>query len=87
MFAQVRKEVSSCTMCDRVKANFEVKDSALGGELTCVRCHLSRYLGCTHHWKFTKVYYLFHTYTVERARQARLFSMFEYPVTVRHVIV
>jgi hypothetical protein len=26
MFAQVRKEVSSCTACDRVKANFEVKD-------------------------------------------------------------
>jgi hypothetical protein len=29
MFAQVRKEVSSCTVCDRVKANFEVKDPAL----------------------------------------------------------
>jgi hypothetical protein len=28
MFAQVRKEVSSCTECDRVKANFEVKDPA-----------------------------------------------------------
>jgi hypothetical protein len=29
MFAQVRKEVSSCTVCDHVKANFEVKDPAL----------------------------------------------------------
>jgi hypothetical protein len=29
MFAQVRKEVSSCTVCDRVKANFEVKNPAL----------------------------------------------------------
>jgi hypothetical protein len=29
MFAQVRKEVSSCTVCDRVKANFEVKDPTL----------------------------------------------------------
>jgi hypothetical protein len=29
MFAQVRKEVLSCTVCDRVKANFEVKDPAL----------------------------------------------------------
>jgi hypothetical protein len=29
MFAQVRKEVSSCTVCDRVKAKFEVKDPAL----------------------------------------------------------
>jgi hypothetical protein len=29
MFAQVRKEVSSCTVCDRVKANFKVKDPAL----------------------------------------------------------
>jgi hypothetical protein len=29
MFAQVRKEVSSCTVCDRVKANFEVEDPAL----------------------------------------------------------
>jgi hypothetical protein len=29
MFAQVRKEVSSCTICDRVKAKFEVKDPAL----------------------------------------------------------
>jgi hypothetical protein len=29
MFAQVRKKVSSCTVCDRVKANFEVKDPAL----------------------------------------------------------
>jgi hypothetical protein len=29
MFAQVRKEVSSCTVCDRVKANFEVKDPVL----------------------------------------------------------
>jgi hypothetical protein len=29
MFAQVRKEVSSCMVCDRVKANFEVKDPAL----------------------------------------------------------
>jgi hypothetical protein len=29
IFAQVRKEVSSCTVCDRVKANFEVKDPAL----------------------------------------------------------
>ena len=29
MFAQVRKEVSACTVCDRVKANFEVKDPAL----------------------------------------------------------
>jgi hypothetical protein len=26
MFVQVRKEVSSCTVCDRVKANFEVKE-------------------------------------------------------------
>jgi hypothetical protein len=29
MFAQVRKEVSYCTVCDCVKANFEVKDPAL----------------------------------------------------------
>jgi hypothetical protein len=29
MFAQVRKEISFCTVCDRVKANFEVKDPAL----------------------------------------------------------
>jgi hypothetical protein len=29
MFAQVRKEVSYCTVCDHVKANFEVKDPAL----------------------------------------------------------
>jgi hypothetical protein len=29
MFAQIRKEVSSCTTCDRVKANFEVKDPTL----------------------------------------------------------
>jgi transposase InsO family protein len=30
MFAQVRKaQVSSCTVCDRVKANFEVKDPSL----------------------------------------------------------
>jgi hypothetical protein len=29
MFAQVRKEVSSCTVYDCVKANFEVKDPAL----------------------------------------------------------
>jgi hypothetical protein len=29
MFVQVRKEVSSCTVCDRVKANFEVKDPTL----------------------------------------------------------
>jgi hypothetical protein len=29
MFAQVRKEVSSCMVCDRVKANFEIKDPAL----------------------------------------------------------
>ena len=29
MFTQVRKEVSSCTICDRVKANFEVKDPTL----------------------------------------------------------
>ena len=29
MFTQVQKEVSSCTICDRVKANFEVKDSTL----------------------------------------------------------
>jgi hypothetical protein len=29
MFAQVRKEVLSCTVCDRVKANFEVKDPTL----------------------------------------------------------
>jgi hypothetical protein len=54
MFAQVRKEVSSCTVCDRVKANFEVKDPALKplpimgmfyrwGVDLC-KCHLSRYL-------------------------------------------
>jgi hypothetical protein len=29
MFAQVRKKVSFCTVCDRVKANFEVKDPTL----------------------------------------------------------
>jgi hypothetical protein len=29
MFAQVRKEVSSCTVSERVKANFEVKDPTL----------------------------------------------------------
>jgi hypothetical protein len=29
MFAQVRKEVPSCTVCDRVKANFEIKNPAL----------------------------------------------------------
>jgi hypothetical protein len=29
MFAQVRKEVSSCTVCDCVKASFKVKDPAL----------------------------------------------------------
>jgi hypothetical protein len=29
MFAQIRKEVSSCTVCDRVKANSEVKDPTL----------------------------------------------------------
>jgi hypothetical protein len=29
MFAQVRKEVSFCTVCDRVKANFEDKDPTL----------------------------------------------------------
>jgi hypothetical protein len=29
MFPQVRKEVSFCTVCDRVKANFEVKDPTL----------------------------------------------------------
>jgi hypothetical protein len=29
MFAQVRKEVSSCMVCDRVKANFNIKDPAL----------------------------------------------------------
>jgi hypothetical protein len=29
MFVQVRNEVLSCTVCDRVKANFEVKEPAL----------------------------------------------------------
>lgn len=29
MFSQVRDEVLSCTVCDRVKANFEVKDPVL----------------------------------------------------------
>jgi hypothetical protein len=29
MSAQVREEVSSCTVCDRVNANFEIKDPAL----------------------------------------------------------
>ena len=29
MFSQVRREVSSCTICDRVKASFEVKDTTL----------------------------------------------------------
>jgi hypothetical protein len=53
MFAQVRKEVSSCTVCNRVEANFEVKDPALkplpimecstGGGLICVRCHSSQH--------------------------------------------
>jgi hypothetical protein len=51
MFAQVRKEVLSCTVCNRVKANFEVKDPTLNhcqswecfiGEMsTCARCRLS----------------------------------------------
>jgi hypothetical protein len=53
MFAQVRKEVSSCTVCDRVKANFEVKVPALKllpimgmfyrWGSTCVRCHSSQH--------------------------------------------
>jgi hypothetical protein len=51
---RVRKEVSSCTVCDRVKANFEVKDPALkplpimgmfiDGGLIFVRCRSSRCL-------------------------------------------